>query len=61
MKRPRKPTRKMKEFIGKQKNGNSHLNPENWLVRQLSSEKLLLVHKVSGKIREIQLKGGDFL
>ncbi|MGT4664329.1 DUF6906 family protein [Enterococcus hirae] len=51
----------MKEFIGKQKNGNSYLNPENWLVRQLSSEKLLLVHKVSGKIREIQLKGGDFL
>ncbi|PQG48406.1 hypothetical protein CUS80_00265 [Enterococcus faecium] len=59
MKRAKKPTRKIKEFISKQKVGNVYMVPKNWLVREASFEKLVLVHRESGKIKEFY--GGGYL
>ncbi|WP_181429509.1 DUF6906 family protein [Enterococcus plantarum] len=55
MKRGKKPTRRQKELIGQQKIGNQFLNPNKWLVRQFTASKVLLIHKETGKTRELML------
>jgi hypothetical protein len=57
MKRGKKPTRKQKEMIVQQKIGNRNLNPDKWLVRQLSDGGLVLIHRMSGKTREVNAEG----
>ena len=53
MKQGKRPTRKQKELIGQQKIGNQFLNPDKWLVRQLSRNDVVLIHRETGKIRTI--------
>lgn len=53
MKRGKRPTRKQKELIGEQRIGNQHLNPDKWLVRQRFSNNVLLIHRETGKTREL--------
>ncbi|WP_348922140.1 DUF6906 family protein [Enterococcus rotai] len=55
MKQGKRPTRKQKELIGEQRIGNQYLNPEKWLVRQLSGNDVLLIHRVSGKTRKLEI------
>ncbi|GGC96429.1 DUF6906 family protein [Enterococcus wangshanyuanii] len=55
MKQGKRPTRKQKELIGKEKIGNQFLNPNKWLVRQFSASKMLLIHKETGKTRDLVL------
>ncbi|MBM7688416.1 DUF6906 family protein [Enterococcus ureilyticus] len=55
MKQGKRPTRKQKELIGEQRIGNQYLNPEKWLVRQLSGNDVLLIHRVSGKTRKVEI------
>lgn len=57
MKQGKRPTRKQKELIEQQKIGNQHLNPEKWLIRVVSSNKAILIHKDTKKTRELQVEG----
>lgn len=52
-KRVRKLTRKEKIIVSE-----SNLNPKNWLLKEITTEKIRLIHKVSKREREINLKGG---
>ena len=49
MKRGKKPTRKIKELISKQKVGRSYLNPENWLYRKTALGEIVLINRQTGK------------
>lgn len=53
MKQGKRPTRKQKELIGQQKIGNQFLNPDKWLVRQLSRNDVVLIHRETGKKRSM--------
>lgn len=54
MKQGKKPTRRVKEMLVEKK-----LNPNNWLVERQLNNQLVLVHRGSGKIRQLKLGGGD--
>lgn len=53
MKRGKKPSVRMKKMIQKQKIGNRFLDPEKWLVRVVSFDKAVLIHKETGNIRDM--------
>lgn len=53
MKQGKRPTRKQKELIGEQRIGNQYLNPEKWLVRQISPNNAVLIHRETGKTRSM--------
>lgn len=57
MKRGKKPTRKFKKMIRQQKVGNQFLNPNKWLVRQTSGSDVILIHRETGKTRELLIEG----
>ncbi|EME3581672.1 hypothetical protein GHK79_11825 [Enterococcus faecium] len=48
----KKPTRKIKELISKQKIGRSYFNPENWLYRKTALGEIVLINRQIGK-REV--------
>ncbi|MGC6769533.1 DUF6906 family protein [Enterococcus sp. LJL51] len=57
MARDRRPTRRMKERIAREKIGNQYLNPSKWLVRNLSNGRMIIVHKKSKKEKELVYEG----
>jgi len=48
MKHGKKPTRRQREKIREM-----GLNPDNWLVERDSQHELVLIHRISGKVRRI--------
>ncbi|OTO02263.1 DUF6906 family protein [Enterococcus sp. 5B3_DIV0040] len=55
MRQGRNPTRKQKEWIAGHKSGKGTLNPKNWLVCQVTDEKMIVMHKDTGKKKELLL------
>ena len=51
MRQGKKPTRRQKEIIK-----SKRLNLDNWLVVEQTKERLLLVHRHTGRTREIVLQ-----
>jgi hypothetical protein len=45
----KRPTRKQKIFIK-----SKRLNPENWLVVKDTDKEFVIVHKESGKVRDLK-------
>lgn len=56
MKQGRKPTRKLKKIIAKQKVGSKFLNPSKWLVRQTATNTVILIHRDTGKVRDLTIE-----
>ena len=52
MKNHKRPTRAQKEIIS-----NSYLNPKNWLIVHESEFYLKIIHKESGKLKNINKYG----
>lgn len=49
MKHLKAPNKKQKIFIE-----SNHLNPNNWLIERNMDDEMVIVHRVSGKVRHIK-------